>query len=104
MSDRPGSVGDMSETVTTGTVRFEHGGTVWEIPAALVETQRKWDAADAECIRLADGPDREAYQDARVRRLDLTDDLYESEWLDEAARHGQRVRADRALKAAARNS
>lgn len=92
----------MTETATTGTVTFEHGGTVWEIPSDLIETQRAWDAANAECVRLADGPDRDAYQDARVRRLDLTDDLYESEWLDEAARHGQRVRADAALKACAR--
>lgn len=90
----------MTETATT--VRFEHGGTVWQIPESLIATQRAWDAANADCIRLADGPDRDAYQDARARRLDLTDELYESAWLEDAARHGQRVRADQALKACAR--
>lgn len=102
MSDHAGSVGAMTDTATTDTVRFEHDGTAWEIPASLVATQRAWDAANAECIRLADGPDRDAYQGARVRRLDLTDELYESPWLEEAARRGQRVRADQALKACAR--
>lgn len=92
----------MTNAATTGAVQFEHGGTVWQIPESLIATQRAWDAANAECIRLADGPDRNAYQDVRVRRLDLTDELYESPWLDEAARRGQRVRADQALKAAAR--
>ena len=94
----------MTDTATTGAVRFEHDGTVWEIPASLIETQRAWDAANAECIRLADGPDQTAYQDARARRLDLTDELYESRWLEDAARHGQRVRADAALKACARSA
>ena len=93
----------MTNAATTGAVQFEHGGTVWQIPESLIATQRAWDAANAECIRLADGPDRNAYQDVRVRRLDLTDELYESPWLDEAARRGQRVRADRALKACARS-
>ena len=92
----------MTDTATTGTVQFEHGGSVWQIPEDLIDTQRKWDAANADCIRLADGPDRDAYQDARVRRLDLTDELHESPWLEDAARHGQRVRADAALKACAR--
>lgn len=92
----------MTDTVAADAVQFEHDGTIWTIPASLIDTQRKWFAADTECVRLADGPDRAAYQDARVRRLDLTDDLYESAWLEDAARRGQRVRADAALKACAR--
>jgi hypothetical protein len=83
-------------------VRFEHGGTVWEVPAGLVGLQRSWFAADDAVHALAEGDDRDGLRLAREHRLELTMSLYEDAWLLQAMADGRRYQADMALKACAR--
>jgi len=84
-------------------VRFEHDGTVWEIPAGLVELQRSWFAADAAVHALAEGEDADGLRLAREHRLELTMALHDDPWLLQAMADGRRHQADMALKACARS-
>lgn len=97
----------MSETATTGTVEFEHGGTVWEIPRDLIEAQQRFDAADAQCQSLAATPNPDAdtqaaYKEASDRRGDAVLVLHRHPWLIEHQRAGRRHQADVAMKSYAR--
>lgn len=87
-----------------GTVRHEHGSVHWEIPVDLLEIQRHFDQADAECARLADSEDRDAYQAARTRRLYEALALHDHPWLLEQMAQGRRYQADMALKHLARSA
>jgi hypothetical protein len=95
----------MSESAdlgTTGpTVRHEHGGVEWEIPVDLLELQRRFDRAEAECARLVGG-DQEPYLAARQERLDVVLALYQHPWLLEQAAARRRHQADLAVKHLAR--
>jgi hypothetical protein len=54
---RPVTTGGYSAAMTDSgarAVRHEHGGVDWDIPVDLLEIQRRFDAADAECARLAE--------------------------------------------------
>jgi len=97
----------MTETATTDTVRFEHGGTTWEIPLDLIEAQRRFDAADAQCQSLAatsnpDADTQAAYRKASGERGDAVLALHRHPWLIEHQRAGRRHQADTAMKACAR--
>jgi hypothetical protein len=84
-------------------VRHQHGGAEWEIPVDLLEIQRRFDEADAECTRLAQGDDQDAYQAARARRLQEALELHDHPWLIEQMAQGRRYQADMALKHLARS-
>ncbi len=92
----------MNATTADDTVRFEHGGTAWDIPRDLIDLQRRWDDAHASVETLVEGDDVEALNAARRRRLDLTDQLVGHPWLLEALAAGRRYQADLALKDCAR--
>jgi len=51
------------------TVRHEHGGVEWDILVDLLEIQRRFDAATADCARLAETDGRNAYLAAQQWRL-----------------------------------
>lgn len=87
---------------TARTVRHEHDGITWDIPVDLLEIQRRLDAANADCARLAEGEDREAYRAAQQRRMTEVLTLHEHPWLREQQAHGQRHQADTAVKHLAR--
>jgi hypothetical protein len=84
------------------TVRHEYGGVAWEIPVDLLETQRRFDQANADCARLAE--DDDAYRAAQQRRLTEVLALHEHPWLREQQAHGRRHQADTALKHLARSA
>jgi hypothetical protein len=83
-------------------VRHLHGGVEWEIPVDLLEIQRRFDLANAQCARLAEGGDQEAYDAARRQRLEQAMALHDHPWLLEQMAHGRRHQADMALKHLAR--
>jgi hypothetical protein len=85
-------------------VRFDHGGTTWEIPDHLVRTQQEWDRADRQARQAAQDGDDSEWNTARARRLELTAELYAHPWLRAAMDSGRRYQADQALKAAARDA
>jgi len=84
------------------TVRHPHGGVDWEIPVDLLEIQRRFDQADADCARLAEGEDQDAYDAARQLRLQQVLALHDHPWLIEQMANGRRHQADTALKNLAR--
>lgn len=84
------------------TVRHEHGGVAWDIPLDLLEIQQRFDAANADCARLAEGEDHEAYRAAQQRRMIEVLALHEHPWLCEQQAHGRRHQADTAVKHLAR--
>ncbi|MGH3492021.1 MAG: hypothetical protein ACRDQ1_02140 [Sciscionella sp.] len=90
--------------MTEPTVRHPHGGVEWDIPVDLLGIQRRFDEADAECARLVDGEDRDAYQAARTRRLHEALALHDHPWLLEQMAQGRRYQADMALKHLARSA
>lgn len=83
-------------------MRHTHRGTDWDIPLSLLEIQRRWDAADAECSRHAAAGDTAAYDAAKTRRLEITLKIYRHPWLIEAMARGKRFQADQAMKDLAR--
>jgi hypothetical protein len=86
------------------TVRHHHGSAEWDIPVDLLEIQRRFDEADALCTRLAQGDDQDAYQAARLRRLQEALELHDHPWLIEQMAKGRRHQADMALKHLARSA
>ncbi len=86
------------------TVRHEHGGTTWDIPLDLLEIQRRFDAANADCARLAESGDSDAYHAAQGRRMVEVLALHEHPWLREHMAHRRRHQADTALKHLVRNA
>ena len=82
------------------TVRHEHGGVAWDIPVDLLETQRRFDAANADCARLAEGEDHDAYHAAQQRRMAEVLALHEHPWLREQQAHRRRHQADTAVSSA----
>ena len=85
-------------------VRHEHGGAVWDIPVDPLEIQRRFDAANADCARLAKSEDHEAYHAAKQRRMTEVLALHEHPWLHEQQAHGRRHQADTAVKHRARSA
>lgn len=83
------------------TLSHIHDGQTWQIPADLIEIQRDFDAANADCHRLADSADTSAYQAARRRRMDAVLALHRHPWLN-VEHKAVRAAADRALKDCAR--
>lgn len=97
----------MTDTATTATVSFEHGGTAWDIPLDLIEAQQRFDTADAQCQSLAATPNPDAdtqaaYRKASGARGDAVLALHRHPWLIEHQRAGRRHQADTAMKALAR--
>jgi hypothetical protein len=92
----------MSETLSEPFVRHQHAGAEWDIPIALLETQRRWDEADAACTHLAAAGDPDAYNAARAVRLEESLALYRHPWLLEQQQLGKRYQADLAVKHLAR--
>lgn len=84
------------------TVHHEHDRVEWDIPVDLLEIQRRFDAANAECARLAETDEHDAYHAARQRRLTEVVALHEHPWLREQQAHGRRHQADTAVKHLAR--
>ena len=82
--------------------RHSHAGADWEIPVDLLEVQRRFDHVNAECARLADGGDQDAYQAACRDRMGEVLALYRHPWLLGQAGAGRRHQADQALKNLAR--
>lgn len=72
------------------TVRHEHDGVAWEIPVDLLEVQRRFDTANAECAHLAETDERDAYQAAQRRRLTEALALHDHSWLREQQARGRR--------------
>jgi hypothetical protein len=68
------------------------------IPVDLLETQRRFDEANADCARLAETEDHDAYHAARQRRLAEVLALPEHPWLHEQTARGRRHQTDTALK------
>lgn len=87
-----------------GTVRHEHGGTTWDIPLDLLEIQRRFDAANADCVRLAESSDSDGYHAAQRRRMAEVLALHEHPWLREHMAQRRRYQADMALKHLVRNA
>lgn len=85
-------------------VPYTHGGVEWEIPVDLLEIQRRFDRADAECARLAGGDDPAAYQAAREQRMEQVLALYRHPWLLDQSAARRRHQADQALKGLARSA
>ena len=85
------------------TVHHEHGGVAWDIPVDLLETQRRFDAANADCTRLAESEDHEAYRTAQQRRITEVLALQDHPWLREQQAQGRRHQADTAVKHLARS-
>lgn len=81
-----------------GTVSYELNGVEWEIPVDLLEIQRRFDEADADCARLAESDDHDAYRAAQQRRMTEVLALHEHPWLREHMARGRRYQADTALK------
>jgi hypothetical protein len=80
------------------TVRHELNGVEWEIPVDLLEIQRRFDEANADCARLADSDDHDAYRAAQQRRMTEVLALHSHPWLREHMDRGRRYQADTALK------
>lgn len=93
----------MTET-GAASVRHQHGGAEWDIPVALLEIQRRFDEANAQCSHLAQGEDQDAYHAAQARRLQEVLALHRHPWLIEQTVHGRRHQADSALKHLARSA
>lgn len=83
-------------------VPYSHGGVEWEIPVDLLEIQRRFDRANAQCARLAEGDDTAAFQAACEQRMEQVLALYGHPWLLEQAAARRRHQADQALKGLAR--
>jgi hypothetical protein len=83
------------------TVRHEHGGVEWDIPIDLLEVQRRFDAANADCAQLADS---EAYRAVQQRRMAEVVALHEHPWLRQQMAQGRRHQADTAVKHLARSA
>lgn len=79
-------------------VSYELNGVEWDIPVDLLEIQRRFDEADADCARLAESDDQDAYRAAQQRRMIEVLALHEHPWLREHMDRGQRYQADTALK------
>ncbi len=88
----------------TRTVRHQHGGVEWDIPVDLLEIQRRFDAANADCARLAETDEHDAYHVAQQRRLTEALALHDHPWLREQQVHGCRHQADTAVKHLARRT
>jgi hypothetical protein len=86
------------------TVRHEHGGVEWDVPVDLLEIQRRFDAANADCTRLAESHERDAYHAAQQRRMAEVAALHEHPWLRQQMAQGRRHQADTALKHLARST
>jgi hypothetical protein len=86
------------------TVPHEHGSVHWEIPLDLLEIQRRFDEANADCARLAESDDHDAYRSAQHRRMTEVLALHEHPWLREHMDRGRRHQADAALKHLARSA
>ena len=83
-------------------VRHTHGGVEWEIPVDLLEIQRRFDLADAECARLAKDGNQVTYDAARQQRLQEVLALHRHPWLIEQTAQQRRHQADLAVKNLAR--
>lgn len=93
----------METTTDAGAIEYEHGGTTWSVPVALLEIQRAWDQAEADCGRAVAAMDEDAYKEANGRRADATMALHRHPWLREQMGLGRRHQADTALKHLARS-
>jgi hypothetical protein len=89
----------VSDQASSGIVPFEYKGETYAIPAALIEAQRRWNAAHAACGRLQRSDDTEAYDAAYAARLDATRAKADDVWLNESGTFSHT--RDAALRAAA---
>lgn len=81
---------------------FDYKGETWVFPARLVEIQRRWNAANAACARLAQADDPDsvaAYRVACDERMAATHAKLDDPWI--AALGVAKHKADPALRACA---
>lgn len=93
----------MSESLSgADEVSFGYKGETWVFPARVVEIQRRWNAANAACARLAQADDPDsvaAYRVAWEERMAATHAKLDDPWI--AALGVAKHKADLALRACA---
>ena len=91
----------MSESVSKADeVAFDYEGETWVFPTRVVEIQRRWDAANAVCARLAQASDPDsvaAYRVACDERMAATHAKLDDPWI--AALGVAKHKTDPALRA-----
>jgi len=84
-----------------GTVRHAHGGAEWDIPVDLLESQRRFDEANAAATAATE---QDAMDAARGRMQAAALEINRHPWLEEHRVAGRRFQADTAMKNLARSA